>query len=235
MTELGGIEAIRASFIDHPGYRHGFWEWFGNGDFDAAELRRFALAYYRHVVRFRLYIAGALTIAPTERLQIVLARNLADEYGVHVAGQSPNFSHPEMFRRFMRSIGLTETEWDNYETPRGVRRFQEIHFALFRGGLVPETFGAVIFGMESSTLYRYRKVMEGLRKFEARTYLRIDSEFFAQHVVGDEIHSEELISAASTIIEDDFDGVVRGAHLSFDARKLLLDDLTKIVRAEHDK
>jgi pyrroloquinoline-quinone synthase len=231
MSGSGTIERIRESYADHPGYQHRFWQWFAQGAFDEAGLRRFALAYYQHVRRFRLYVAGALTIAPSEELQAVLAENLADEYGVPLAGRPAAESHPEMFRRFMRSLGLTETDWEGDEPIEGIRRFQEVHFALFRGGLVSETIGAVVFGMESSTPYRHGMVLRGLDAFGRRTGRVVDAVFFESHVTGDETHSEELIEVAGPFVEADPDGVMRGARLSFDARRLFLDDLGRQVGA----
>lgn len=223
------IGEIRSSYAEHPGFQHEFWRWFAQGSFGATALRRFALAYYQHVRRFRLYIAGALTIAPSEELQAVLAENLADEYGVHLAGQAATDSHPEMFRRFMRSLGLEESDWADRESIEGLRRFQAIHFAMFQGDLVPETLGAVVFGMESSTPFRHGMVLQGLENFQQHSALAVDAGFFECHVVGDEGHSAELIDAALPFIEADPEGVMRGARLSFDARKLFLDDLMREV------
>jgi len=232
-TESAMITDIRASYAYHPGFQHYFWKWFALGDFDEARLRQFALLYYQHVRRFRLYIAGAITIAPSEALQRVLAENLADEYGVALAGQPVADSHPEMYRKFMRSLGLSEADWNNAEPIAGICRFQEIHFALFRGGLVAEMIGAVVFGMESSTPYRHGSVVEGLKVFRPHSRLDIDATFFEAHVSGDEAHSRDLLNAAMPFIEADPEGVGRGARLSFDARKLFLDDLAQALNVSH--
>jgi pyrroloquinoline-quinone synthase len=184
------------------------------------------------VRRFRLYVAGALTIAPSEELQTVLAENLADEYGIPLAGQPPQDSHPEMFRRFMRSMGLDETVWDAYEPIEGIKRFQQIHFAMFRGGLVSEMLGAVVFGMESTTPYRHGMVLKGVGKYCERTGETFDTTYFEAHVTGDEEHTVELLEAAEPFIEADPEGIMRGARLSFDARKLFLDSLREVVQGK---
>jgi pyrroloquinoline-quinone synthase len=219
------VKEICASYADHPGFRHEFWTWFAEGGFDIVALRRFALAYYQHVRHFRLHIAGALTIAPSEELQTVLAENLADEYGIPLAERPVADSHPEMFRKFMYSLGLTAADWDNAQPITGIRRFHEIHFALFRGGLVSETLGAVVFGMESSTPYRHSMVIDGINRFCKHSGIVVDAAFFETHVSGDEEHGAALMSSALPFIEADPDGVMRGVHLSFDARKVFLDDL----------
>lgn len=224
------VDDIRRSYADHPGYRHTFWDWFAQADLSAQDIRKFALLYYEHVLRFRLYIAGALTVAPSEALQVAFAEILADEYGVPLAGQPAADSHPEMFRGFMRSLGLTQTEWSNNRPLAGIRHFRDVHFALFRGDLVSETLGAVAFGMESTTPYRHGKVLDGLARYSERTGASVDATFFDSHVSIDEVHSAKLYAAALPFFEQDPAGIARGARYSFDAREVFLNDLAHELR-----
>merc|ERR1712039_53858 len=97
----------------------------------------------------------------------------------------------------MRSLGLSEKDWlDNNPILPGVEAYREAHYALFRDddcGI--EMMGAVIFGMERTTPYRHQKVVEGLKKFSARTGLVVNDEFFAMHVEVDDGHNWSLITA----------------------------------------
>src|SRR5438105_2899925 len=45
------------------------------------QARRFAVLYYPHIFRTRLYQANALGISPDENVQYVLAEIIHDEYG----------------------------------------------------------------------------------------------------------------------------------------------------------
>lgn len=219
------LDEIQASYADHPGFHHWFWDWFAGADLDADRIKQFALMYYEHVLRFRLYVAGALTVAPSEDLQVAFSEILADEYGVQLAGHPAADSHPEMFRKFMASLGLTAADWSGGTPIGGVRYFFKAHFALFRGELVSESLGAVVFGMESTTPYRHSKVLEGLAKHEEKTGETLDDTFFSSHVSIDEHHSELLYNAAMPFIAADPKGIARGARYSFDAREVFLDDL----------
>jgi pyrroloquinoline-quinone synthase len=219
------LDDIRATYADHPGYRHWFWDWFANADLDSSLIKRFALMYYEHVLRFRLYVAGALTVAPSEDLQIAFSEILADEYGVHLAGHPAADSHPEMFRKFMASLGLTPADWSGGEPIPGIKYFFDAHFALFRGELVSESIGAVSFGMESTTPYRHGKVLEGLTRYQERSGESLDTTFFSSHVSIDEHHSAMLYDAAMAFFTADPKGIARGARYSFDAREVFLDDL----------
>lgn len=220
------LSQIRSSYEHHPGFRHWFWDWFAEADLDQELVNEFALAYYQHVLRFRLYVAGALTIAPSESLQVAFAEILADEYGVHLANHPPADSHPEMFRSFMRSLGLSESEWEARTPLNGIAHFFDVHFALFRGGLVSEGLGAVIFGMESTTPHRHGRVLQGLENYQAaHPDTTIDATFFSSHVSIDEHHSDLLYRNAMPWMLRDPEGFARGARYSFDAREVFLDDL----------
>lgn len=224
-SNMSLLDTIRATYEAHPGYQHWFWDWFAAAELDATGMRSFALLYYEHVLRFRLYVAGALTVAPSEELQVAFAEILADEYGVHLAGHDAADSHPEMFRKFMLSLGLTEADWSCGTAIPGVKHFFDAHFAIFRGALVSESLGAVIFGMESTTPYRHGKVLEGLARYQERIGDDVDATFFSSHVSIDEHHSSMLYKAAMPFLEKDPKGIARGARYSFDAREVFLDDL----------
>merc|ERR1712137_1056699 len=94
------------------------------GNFTLEQLQVFAKAYWHHVKVFRLYLAGAMTaVTEEESLQITLTSILADEYGLFPqdgAASDPTFqsgvavpplSHPSLFRKFMRSLGLQDDDW----------------------------------------------------------------------------------------------------------------------------
>ena len=104
------LKRIDGEHYNHPGYRHFFWEHMAKGDYDLDFLRKYALHYYEHVRVFRLYLAGAMTVVPVEEFQVILSEIIADEFGVRLYGEPDVDGHPELFRRFMRSLGLTEAD-----------------------------------------------------------------------------------------------------------------------------
>ena len=148
------------------------------GEYDIDFLRKYALYYYEHVRVFRLYLAGAMTVVPIEAFQVVLSEIIADEFGVRLYDEPDVDGHPELFRRFMRSLGLTEEDWEEESSGKnlleGVAHYKDVHYGLFWSGLAAETVGAVIFGMERTTPHRHSKVLEGLKRFSQRTGHEID-------------------------------------------------------------
>ena len=227
MSAVDFARTIEASYRRHPGFRHWFLDWFSQGRFDLQRLRQFALIYYEHVKLFRLYLAGALTIMPDEGLQVALARILADEFATSShKPDEPLSSHPELFRAFMRSIGLTEDDWRRSHLIQSITHFKQVHFALFRGDLVDEVLGATVFGCERSTPYRHGKVLAGLRRFASQTGAQIDHRFFSEHVSIDPLHSGALIDAALKLKGTlSIERVLQGAAISFNARKILFDGI----------
>jgi len=229
------ITDIENIYDSHAGYRHYFWDHMARGDYDIDFLRQYALHYYEHVRVFRLYLAGAMTVIPVEEMQVVLSEVIADEFGVRLWDEPDVDGHPELFRRFMRSLGLTEDDWEPVSTGKncldGVAHYKRVHYSLFQSGLAEETVGAIIFGMERTTPHRHSSVMEGLRKFTARTGIAVDAQFFEEHVAVDDYHNNALLYPIAEWFRDPVkvDRIVHGATTSFDARREMLDDLASAM------
>ena len=75
------MQTLEREILAHPCLHAPFVRGMASGPLTRAGARRFALAYYPHILRTRLYQANALGIAEDERVQFVLAMILYDEYG----------------------------------------------------------------------------------------------------------------------------------------------------------
>lgn len=229
------VTDIEERYYDHSGYRHYFWDFMAVGDYDLEFLRKYALHYYEHVRVFRLYLAGAMTVVPIEAFQVTLSEIIADEFGVRLYDEPDVDGHPELFRRFMRSLGLTEDDWETVSTGKnlleGIAHYKRIHYGLFNAGLAEEMVGAIIFGMERTTPHRHSRVLDGLKKFSARTGHKVDWQFFSEHVGVDDYHNNALLFPLQSWFHDPVkvDRMVQGATASFDARKGFLDDLANTM------
>ena len=225
------VKSIEERYSNHPGFRHYFWQFMAKGDYDLQFLRKYALHYYEHVRVFRLYLAGAMTAVPVEEFQVTLSEIIADEFGVRLYNEPDVDGHPKLFRRFMRSLGLTEDDWETVSTGKnlieGIAHYKRIHYGLFNGGLAEEIVGAIIFGMERTTPHRHSRVLDGLKKFSDRTGHEIDWQFFSEHVGVDDYHNNALLFPLQSWFLDPVkvDRMMQGATASFDARKGFLDDL----------
>ena len=235
--ELAGIAEIEESFDNNPGFRHPLWDFLEKGEYGLSTLREFSLLYYGHVRDFRKYLAGAITVSTSEFLQVSLAAILSEEYGLHYdqISQRINPSHPDLYRQFMASIGVSQDEWDSREAIQTAIENRKKNFALFQSGLEKEMMGAVIFGMESTTPYRHAKVTTGLKKVESDQRVVIDTTFFSRHVEDDPRHGQSIVFAIREWLCDTESilSLIEGARVSFDARRDFLDDvLSRIQKSE---
>eukprot|EP01083_Nonionella_stella_P072608 195831_1 len=242
------VHEVEHSYDNHPGFKHWFWDYMSLGQYSLEQLRQYALMYYQHVRVFRLYLAGAMTVIDNEGLQRALSETIADEYGISLYGESLcKKGHPQLFRDFMISLNLTETEWgthwkNNKYLIEGIEHYKQVHYGLFKGDLKYEMIGAVIFGMEKTTPHRHSKIVHGIRVYERKHGLvknSINTDFFSGHVEIDPFHNLNLIQPIKEWFNDIniVNRMKRGSRLSFDARKEFLDDLAhnmNITKAEYN-
>ena len=119
-----------------------------------------------------------------------LAEIMADEFGVRLWNEPDVDGHPKLFRRFMRSLGLTEEDWERVSTGKnllpGIDHYRRVHYSMFQGNLPEEIVGAIIFGMERTTPHRHSSVLDGIKTFSERTGHAVDAQFFSEHVAVDD-------------------------------------------------
>ena len=121
------LQQLKREVIGHPALGHPFLERFGDGDAGEEGVRTFAIQYYRHVRVSRLYLAALISnCRDDEGLQLALANVLFDEYG-HL---NPEETHPALYRRFLRALGISEEEWEAPRTLPEIELYIESHCAL---------------------------------------------------------------------------------------------------------
>src|SRR5215211_9555375 len=121
------LQRLKREVIGHPALTHPFLQRFGEGDASEEGVRTFAIQYYRHVRVSRLYLAALISgCREDERLQLALAGILFDEYG-HL---NPEETHPALYRRFLRALGIGEEEWEEPPTLPEIEMYIATHYAL---------------------------------------------------------------------------------------------------------
>ena len=228
-AELAVLNGLLDSFAEHPGFHHRIWDWLAEGTYSLKQLQTFSSLYYAHVQLFRKYLAGAITVSIIEATQAALADIVAEEYGCRydVELQAYGPSHPELYRRFMRSVGVQPEEWESVAPIAGIEHFRQVHYAMFQSGEELPMLGAVMFGMESSTPYRHHRVATGLEIFAAEHNLDVDHTFFSRHVEVDPRHGQSVLMTVRTWLDSpaSVDLLRQGAIRSFDARTVFLDEV----------
>ena len=223
------LQRLKRDVIGHPALVHPFLERFGEGDADESGVRTFAIQYYRHVRVSRLYLAALISSCrEDERLQLALAEILFDEYG-HL---NPEETHPALYRRFLRALGVTEEEWEEPRTLPEIQLYIERHYALSRHPDVRLGLGALGPASEWPVPPIYVKLTEGLKRSAGLPEEAL--EIFTSHVTMDVTHARIMMEAIAPYAGDE-EGQVRvreGALASLDARSVMLDGLYRAVYRE---
>jgi pyrroloquinoline-quinone synthase len=220
---------LKRKVIGHPALRHPFLERFGDGEAGEEGLRTFAIQYYRHVRVSRLYLAALISnCRDDEGLQLALAGILFDEYG-HL---NPEETHPALYRRFLRALGISEEEWESPRTLPEIELYIDAHYALCRHPDVRLGLGALGPASEWPVPPIYVRLTEGLKRSAGLPDEAL--EIFTSHVTMDVEHARIMMEAVAPYAEnEDGQSMVReGALRSLDARSVMLDGLYKAVFKE---
>jgi len=220
---------LKREVIGHPALRHPFLERFGDGEAGEEGVRAFAIQYYRHVRVSRLYLAALISSCrEDEGLQLALAGILFDEYG-HL---NPWETHPALYRRFLRALGITEEEWEAPRTLPEIDLYIDAHYALCRHPDVRLGLGALGPASEWPVPPIYVRLTEGLKRSAGLPDEAL--EIFTSHVTMDVEHARIMMEAVVPYAEDENGQsmVWEGAMRSLDARSVMLDGLYKAVFKE---
>jgi pyrroloquinoline-quinone synthase len=220
---------LKREVIGHPALRHPFLERFGDGEAEEEGVRAFAIQYYRHVRVSRLYLAALISnCREDEGLQLALAGILFDEYG-HL---NPEETHPALYRRFLRALGVTEEEWEGPRTLPEIDLYIDAHYALCRHPDVRLGLGALGPASEWPVPPIYVRLTEGLKRSAGLPEEAL--EIFTSHVTMDVEHARIMMQAVVPYAEDENGQsmVWEGAMRSLDARSVMLDGLYKAVFKE---
>ena len=220
---------LKREVIGHPALTHPFLERFGDGDASEEGVRTFAIQYYRHVRVSRLYLAALISnCGHDEALQLALAEILFDEYG-HL---NPDETHPALYRRFLRALGITEDEWEGPPTLREIELYVSRHRELTRHPDFRLGLGAMGPASEWPVPPIYVRLSEGLKKATGLTPEAL--EIFTSHVTMDVTHARIMMDAIAPYAQsgEGREKVREGALASLDARCVMLDGLYRAVYGE---
>lgn len=223
------LERLKRDVIGHPALTHPFLTRFGDGDVSEEGVRTFAVQYYRHVKVSRLYLAALISnCADNEPLQLALAEILFDEYG-HL---NPDETHPALYRRFLKALGVTEEEWKAPQTLAEIEMYVSVHRELSSHPDIRLGLGALGPASEWPVPPIYARLGEGLKR--ATDLTDADIEIFNSHVTMDVEHARIMMNAIAPYAESE-EGqrrVREGTMRSLDARSVMLDGLYRAVYGE---
>lgn len=189
------------------------------------EARRFAVLYYPHIFRTRLYQANALGIAPDEKLQYVLAEILHDEYG----NGDISRTHPAVYRKFLKATNVPESEWSIEPKFPELVLYIDTMMRLTQSSDWLAAAAAVGIASEWPIPRLYGDFLKGLRTVPG--IVEDDLELFVSHIGIDEHHSQMMRDVLAPYAET-ADGRARiraGVKTNLDARRVMMQGLFREV------
>jgi pyrroloquinoline-quinone synthase len=195
------------------------------GGVSRTQARRFAINYYSHIFRTRLYQANALGISPDEDIQFVLAQIIADEYG----NGDRTRTHPGVYRKFLKAMDVPEREWTLEPRFPELVLYVETMIRLTQTGDWLAAAAAVGIASEWPIPKLYADFLVGLRTVPGLK--EDDLELFVSHIGIDEHHSEMMRNALLPYaeLEDGQERIRAGVKANLDARRIMMQGLYREV------
>lgn len=219
------LQELKERVNNHPFLRHPFLQQFSTQPLTFEQARTFALLYYPHILRTRLYQANALGVTPDERIQAVLADILYDEYG----NGNPANSHMEVYRKLLRALDFSETEMANAPITPEQQGYIDTMMRVTQGTDWLAAVGVAGIAGEWPIPPYYRMLLTGLRTVPGITDDAL--ELFVGHIELDIEHSHMIEAAIMPHLEtrEGQASLWRGIELNLNARLVQLNGLQREV------
>ena len=206
---LAGLsrEALR-----HPALHHCWLATIANSGFADMgwALQDFAREYYGYSRAFPSFLRAVIDRLESPLHRELLDRNLAEEQGdiddgdreaLRQIGIDPTIvdgvSHPQLFRRFCRAIGVSSAE---LQTPSDAAlRWRERFSRLLHNATPAAAVGALGLGTEEIVKHIYVPLLAGIRGLGLK---REDFVFFELHCLVDDQHAVDLHNVSLNLLRD---------------------------------
>jgi pyrroloquinoline-quinone synthase len=170
----------------HPLWTHPFLMRCRAGELTLPEVQSLAVQMYKFSKEFNRILASILSRCPDDQAQLVILDNLFDEMGQGDLSQS----HPELFRRFTRAIGIDDSELHDIPTEPETQAMIDTYLGLSHQYGYLSALGAVCFASEGIVHSLYTQLYHGIR---GAAPLPPDSLiFFEVHIDVDDGHAAKL-------------------------------------------
>lgn len=160
---------------------HEFYKAWSEGKLSQECLKEYALEYYAHVKAFPTYLSALH--AHTEDMKTrrgILQNLIEEEHG------EPN--HPELWKSFALSLGVTEEEIDEYVPSDAIQALISSFRSICREGKTEDGLAA-LYAYESQIPAICLSKIEGLKKYYGMSDPR-SWRYFSVHIAADEEHAK---------------------------------------------
>ena len=228
---MNGIEFLRLEkekLLQHPLFEDEFITTISSLDtFQRTQAKRFALLYYPHILRTRLYQANTLGITPDENIQFVLSQILHDEYG---EGEIER-SHCALYRKFLFALNIQKDELEEPDIIPELQTYISTMMELTQSEDWLAAVAAVGVASEYPIPKYYELLLQGLRKIP--DVCDDDLELFIGHVGLDLEHSKMIENSIIPHLDDPVNQqhFLKGLRINMDTRRIFHAGLYREVFA----
>jgi len=208
------IDSFRQITERHPLWRHPLLEKCRDGRLSLAEVRVLAVQMYKFSQAFNRILASIMSCCPDEAAQLVIMENLQDEMG----NGNPAHSHPELFRRFTRSLGIDDGTLLLTDPEPETEEMINTYLSLSHDYGYLAALGAVCFASEGIVNSLYTQIRQGI--VGSSPFSQDALVFFEVHIdldVDHAAHLEALIEPRLKTVEESIN-IHRAIKTAMDAR-----------------
>ncbi|WP_193200239.1 TenA family transcriptional regulator [Nostoc sp. MG11] len=188
MTQISS--PVRNSFREitdnHPLWNHEFLANCRTGDLFLPDVQLLAVQMYKFSKEFNRILASILSCCQDESTQLVILENLFDEMGQGDINQS----HPELFRRFTRALGIDDKTLTALPTAPETLALIETYLRIPHQYGYLAALGAVCYASEGIVSSLYTQLYKGI--VGAAPLPKESLIFFEVHIDVDDSHAAKL-------------------------------------------
>jgi pyrroloquinoline-quinone synthase len=207
----------------HPLWNHKFMVKCRAGQLTFSEVRCLAVGMYQFCREFNRILAGILSCCPEPGAQLVILENLYDEMGEG----DPHRSHPALFRRFTRELGIDDETLETLPTAPETQGMIETYLSLPHQYGYLAAMGAVCFASEGIVNILYAQLERGIKG--VAPFSKDSLIFFDLHIDLDGNHAAKLEAIVETQIQtsEEAKRVQRAIGATMNARVRFFDGIER--------
>jgi pyrroloquinoline-quinone synthase len=218
------IVQLQKEVETHEAVHHPFLKRFSKEHLSFNQLHRFGLQHYQLVRIFVNYMTNLLPRIPDPDAGSLLRSVFDDEFGQHTIFRS----HPALYRKFLKSLGLEEEAFGRTQLLPEVSSFIDMHMDMTRDEDFRIALGAIGPGHEFSIPIMFSYLVSGFRNAKI---LDDDMEYFTMHIIEDKEHAVVFNTLILRHVEtpEGQEKVREGVMRSLEARRVFWNGLERTV------
>jgi pyrroloquinoline-quinone synthase len=220
------MQSFRNLTETHPLWTHPFLIRCRSKTLTLSEVQTLAVQMYKFSKEFNRILASILSHCPDDQAQLVILDNLFDEMGQGDLVQS----HPELFRRFTRAIGIDDSELNEMPAEPETQVMIDTYLGLAHQYGYLSALGAVCFASEGIVNALYTQLYHGIR--DAAPLPADALVFFAVHIDVDDGHAAKLADLIEPRLKNETQAVDmhRAILEAMDARVHFFDGIQRRIQ-----